>query len=173
MTCALATYTGGRTHAHAHVMATAASSAHANHIHVCIGDSAAARTTIPISRTSTQIPIHIRGCAPPGRKGGAYPGQRGDRGGVPRADVRVERRRRVERLRAEPPVVHADRTRSHVSARMRARPIAHTHACTRARAHGRSTCARVCGGLADVYLYVRTNVCVRVRVRVRVRYIAK
>ena len=32
---------------------------------------------------------------------GAYRGQRGDARGVPRADVRVERRRRVERLRAE------------------------------------------------------------------------
>ena len=39
---------------------------------------------------------------------GAYVGQRGDRRGVPRADVRVERRRREERLRAEPPAVDAD-----------------------------------------------------------------
>jgi hypothetical protein len=41
-------------------------------------------------------------------KGGAYLGQRGDRRGVPRADVRVERRRRGERLRAEPHAVDAD-----------------------------------------------------------------
>ncbi len=34
-------------------------------------------------------------------EGGAYLGQRGDRGGVPRADVRVELRRHVERLRTE------------------------------------------------------------------------
>ena len=40
--------------------------------------------------------------------GGAYPGQRRHRRGVPRADVRVERRRRLERLRAEPPAVDAD-----------------------------------------------------------------
>ena len=46
--------------------------------------------------------------AAPGRKGGAYRVQRGDRGGVPRADVRVERRRRQERLRAEPAAVDAD-----------------------------------------------------------------
>ena len=39
---------------------------------------------------------------------GAYVSQQGDRGGVPRADVRVERRRRLERLRAEPTAVDAD-----------------------------------------------------------------
>ena len=37
----------------------------------------------------------------PGRRGGAYKGQRGDTRGVPRADVGVERRRRGERLRVE------------------------------------------------------------------------
>ncbi len=76
----------------------------------------------------------------PGRKRGAYRGQCGDRGGAPRADVRAERRRRVERLRAEPPAVDADRTRSHVSARMRGSPIAHAH--TRARTDAAR--ARVC-----------------------------
>jgi hypothetical protein len=45
-----------------------------------------------------------------------------------------------------PPAVDADGRRSHVSARMRGRPIAHARA--RARAHGRSTQARVCGGPA-------------------------
>ncbi len=60
----------------------------------------------------------------PGRKGGAYKGQRGDRRGVPRADVRVERRRNVERLRAEPRAVEADGTRAHVSVRMCGRQIA-------------------------------------------------
>ncbi len=39
----------------------------------------------------------------------------------------------------------ADGTRSHVSARMSARQIAHAHT----RTHGRSTCARVCGGRAS------------------------
>ncbi len=55
-----------------------------------------------------------------------------------------------------PPAVDAaDGRRSHVSARMRARPIAHAHTRapnrtrTHARAHGRSTCARVCGGPAS------------------------
>ena len=38
-------------------------------------------------------------CVP--TESGAYVGQVGDGGGVPRADVRVEGRRRVERLRAE------------------------------------------------------------------------
>jgi hypothetical protein len=39
-------------------------------------------------------------CAPPGRKGGAYIAERLDACGVPRADVRVEPPRLVERLRA-------------------------------------------------------------------------
>ena len=48
-------------------------------------------------------------------KSGAYPGQRGDARGVPRADVSVERRRNVERLRAESQaVVHASGKGSHV-----------------------------------------------------------
>jgi hypothetical protein len=45
----------------------------------------------------------------------------------------------------KPHAVDADGTRSHVSARMRARPIARAHA----RAHGRSKRARVCGGPAS------------------------
>jgi hypothetical protein len=68
-------------------------------------------------------------------KGGAYPGQRGDRGGVPRADVRVERRRPRERLRAEPSTVHADGTRTCVGA--------DAWVPKRTRTNGRSTCARV------------------------------
>ncbi len=40
------------------------------------------------------------GGAPPARSG-AYPAQSGDGRGVPRADVRVERRRTDERLRTE------------------------------------------------------------------------
>ena len=80
--------------------------------------------------------------ASPGRKGGAYQNHVRHRRGVPRADVRVERRRLLEHLRAEPSAVHADGERGHVSARVRGRPIAYEHA----RAHGRSTWARVCGG---------------------------
>ncbi len=63
----------------------------------------------------------------PGRKGGAYLVQPGDTRGVPRADVRVKRPRSVERLRPEPPAVHAGGRRSHVSARMRGRPVARAH----------------------------------------------
>jgi hypothetical protein len=69
----------------------------------------------------------LRWRAARGRKGGAYRVQRGDTGGVPCADVRVERRSRLERLRAEPPAVHAGGRRAHVSARMLWRPIAHAH----------------------------------------------
>ncbi len=43
------------------------------------------------------------------RKGGAYPTQVRHSRGVPCADVRVERRRILERLRAEPPTVHRGR----------------------------------------------------------------
>jgi hypothetical protein len=86
------------------------------------------------------------GGAPPGRKGGAYLGQRGDRRGVPRADVRVEHRRLIECLRAEaPPAVDADGRRSHVPARMRGPQIAHAHA----RARTGAARARVCGGPAS------------------------
>ena len=69
----------------------------------------------------------------PGRKGGAYLVHVRHRRGVPRADVRVERRRRDERLRAEPPVVDADGTRSHVPARMRGRPTRASSAPARDR----------------------------------------
>jgi hypothetical protein len=100
------------------------------------------RTTARVAST-TRRARPARGGAPArAEKGGAYIVQRGDRGGVPRADVRVERRRLLEHLRAEPSAVHADGERGHVSARVRGRPIAYEHA----RAHGRSTWARVCGG---------------------------
>jgi hypothetical protein len=64
---------------------------------------------------------------------GAYEGQRRDGGSVPRADVRVEGRRRLERLRAENTTLGGGGKCSHASARMRARPRTHT----RARAHAR------------------------------------
>ncbi len=95
------------------------------------------------------------GGAPAGRNIGAYPIQRGDRRGVPRADVRVERRRRRrERLRAEPPAVRADgRALAWVGAdawapiRTRTRPRAQTEAARRrvcaAGPHRRSV--RRCG----------------------------
>jgi hypothetical protein len=51
------------------------------------------------------------------------------RRGVPRADVCVERRRLVERLRAVTPAVDADGTRWHMSACVGTR----SHTCTRAR----------------------------------------
>jgi hypothetical protein len=76
----------------------------------------------------------------PGRQGGAYRAQRGDTRGVPRADVRVERRRHGDHLRAEPRTVHPDARRSHVSAQMRGHPIAHAHA----RAHTDAARGRVC-----------------------------
>jgi hypothetical protein len=65
----------------------------------------------------------------------AYLAQRDNRRGVPRADVRVERGRRGERLRAEPHAVHADRKGSHVSAQIRECPKTHAHALTRMDAH--------------------------------------
>ncbi len=66
---------------------------------------------------------------------GAYREQRGDRRSVPRADVRFERRRIVERLRADSHAVHADGKCSHVRRGcMCAKP--HIHA--RAHTHGRT-----------------------------------
>ncbi len=56
-------------------------------------------TAAPHRRPAERVPPAV--ARRPGRKGGAYPLQRGDRGGVPRADVRVERRRPMERLRAD------------------------------------------------------------------------
>jgi hypothetical protein len=76
---------------------------------------------------------------------GAYPEQRRHRRGVPRADVRVERRRPVERLRAEPHAVHADGKcskirREHTCVRVRA---AHTPAPKHTNTHTRThKCAR-------------------------------
>ena len=57
---------------------------------------------------------------------GAYEEQHRDSRGVPRADVRVEGRRRVERLRAETATLGGGGKCLHASARMRARPRTHT-----------------------------------------------
>jgi hypothetical protein len=67
---------------------------------------------------------------------GAYAGQARDGGGVPRADVGVKSRRRLERLRAENATLGGGGKCSHALARMRARPRTHTSArvCTRASA---------------------------------------
>ncbi len=111
--------------AHVHTRACACA-------HVCAHTARAASTT----RRSASRPRWRPARA---GKGGAYSVQIGDRRGVPRADVRVERRRRLERLRAEPRRVDADGGRSHVSARMRARPIAH------ARARAWTQHVRACG----------------------------
>ncbi len=86
----------------------------------------------------------------------AYLAQRGNRRSVPRADVRVERRRRGERLRAEPHAVHADRKGSHVSAQIRERPKTHAHALTRMDAHvGVSV---VQASIVDSFIYVAMRI---------------
>ncbi len=110
-------------HARAHMSANTSASAHRRSL---------PRTTARAASNARRARPTRTG-APPGRQGGAYIGQRGDTGGVPRADVRVECRRHEERLRAEPPAVHADSTRSHASARMRGRPIPHAHARAQAQ----------------------------------------
>jgi hypothetical protein len=96
----------------------------------------------------------------PAAEGGTYPEQSRHRRGVPRADVRAERRRPAERLQAEPHAVHADGKRSkvrreftcacvcvracvrvcvraHTTAPKHTNTHTHTHKCTRdfARAH--------------------------------------
>jgi hypothetical protein len=65
---------------------------------------------------------------------GAYVGQVRDSRGVPRADVRVEGRRRVERLRAEFPTLGGVKG-SHAPPRMRSRQ--RTHTSVRVRMHER------------------------------------
>ncbi len=99
----------------------------------------------PRMRVPTRLRTHTRTCAsaaPPGRNAGAYRVQRGDTRGVPRADVRVERRRIGERLRAEPPAVDADgRALASVGADACAPNRTRRH--MRAHAHRRSTSACV------------------------------
>ncbi len=80
----------------------------------------------------------------PTAESGAYPEQKRHSRGVPRTDVFVERRRQLERLRAEPHVVHADEKCSHVRRRHTcASPCAHacaethTHTHTHTRTHAR------------------------------------
>ncbi len=71
------------------------------------------------THTYTHTRIEPWPCGLPPVESGAYRGQRCDRRGVPRADVRVERRRGEERLRAEPLAVDADGKCLHVTARIR------------------------------------------------------
>jgi hypothetical protein len=85
----------------------------------------------------------------PGKKGGAYLVQRGDRRSVPRADVRVERRRRPERLRADPPAVDADGRRSHVSAWTAWAP-------NRTRAHAHNVAGRILGVRNRTHMHMDT-----------------
>ena len=90
-------------------------------------------------------------------EGGAYRLQRGDRGGVPRADVRVERRRRGERLRAEPPAVDADgKALARVGAD--AWPPDRTRTRARTRTHTCGACARPCLPLTAVYYVYVSNI---------------
>jgi hypothetical protein len=102
-----------------------------------VGGAAAHNGPRRIKNPTERVPPAVARRA--GKKGGAYIGQRGDARRVPRADVRVERRRRAERLRAEPPAVHAGgKALTCVGAD-----------CVRAPSQTRSTRARVRGGLAS------------------------
>ena len=117
------------------------------HTRVAIG-GAAAHDGRAASKTGRAHPPR---CAPPAGSG-AYPDQRRDRRGVPRADVHVECCSLVERLRAKPHAVHADRKGSHVSAQIRERPNTHAHALTRMDAHVGSSVGQVC--IVDRFIYV-------------------
>jgi hypothetical protein len=130
----------GRTYTHGPAQESACSCAHARAHRRCRRAQRAAPHRSPAER--------VRRSACRRAESGAYRAQRGHTRNVPRADVRVERRRRPERLRAEPPAVPADGGRAHVSAQMCVRPIARAH--TRARTDAAR--ARVCA--ADtMYMY--------------------
>jgi hypothetical protein len=64
--------------------------------HTCIGGAAARNGRARVGDRPSAVRRGARRA-----ESGAYEGQRRDGGGVPRADVRVEGRRRLERLRAE------------------------------------------------------------------------
>ena len=143
----------------------------ASELNICMAVSAARDRNVPIRvcvhrhahrrclraqqprRIEERPSASRRGGAPPGAESGAYRGQRGDRRGVPRADVHVEHQRLVERLRAEPHAVRADGEGSHVFG---ADTWAPRPTPTRARAH---TDAHVGASVAharigDPFLYV-------------------
>ena len=68
----------------------------------------------------------------PTAEGGAYRAKRRHRRGVPRADVRAERRRPGERLRAEPHTVHANKSARKLGTDTRARVRVRVHRNTHA-----------------------------------------
>ncbi len=127
------------------------------HTHARIGGPAAHNGMRRIEHPAERVPPAVARC--PARGERAYVLQRGDRGGVPRADVCVERRRRKEGLRAEPPAVDAGKKGSQVSVQTRGRPCARAH--TR-DAHGRSPWARVGGGqhIGDPFVGVARRACI-------------
>ncbi len=107
-----------------------------------------ARRAAPHRRPAERVRDACGG-APPADSGAYLYQGRGARS-VPRADVRVERRRRPERLQAEPHAVHADGKGFRGSAWIRARPHQHAHALAHmpcravTSAHARDrTCASV------------------------------
>jgi hypothetical protein len=126
------------------------------HTRARLGGRRRAQRPAPHRRPAEHVPPAV--ARRPGRKGGAYIVPRDDRRSVPRADVRVECRRIVERLRAEPPAVHADGTRSHASAWMRGRPIAHANTRARARTQHVRACVRR-ARIGDPFVGVARRAC--------------
>ena len=101
------------------------------HARACAHTSAAPPRTMAAHASTTD---RARSAAVRARaESGAYRGQGRDSRGVPRADVRVEGRRRVESLRAETATLGRSVKCSHALARMRARQRTHTSARTHAR----------------------------------------
>ncbi len=107
--------------------------------------------THPVSATRSYTYTRAQPRMRVGRKGGAHIGQVGDTRGVPHADVRVERRRRVERLASRatrgPRRQHAlacvgavawapNRTRTHARARAQTQ-----HVRARVRLRNTRACA--------------------------------
>ncbi len=126
----------GRAYTQAHAQASACTCAHARAHRRCRRAQPAAPHRSPAER--------VRHSARRRAGSGAYPVQRGDRRGVPRADVRDESRRRVERLRAEAARGRRRRARARTIQvfSIKAEPAARAaNACTRRRS---ITIARWC-----------------------------
>jgi hypothetical protein len=131
-----------RNHPPGHAQASAYKGTHARAHRRCRPRTTGRAASMP-SRARPEQMRWPCGGAPPGRKGGAYIGQRGDRHGVPRADVRVERIRTVEYLRAGAPRGPRRSDSARMCRREYVRARTHTHTRAHISGHVRVRAARI------------------------------